>query len=204
MIDSYRTLDGEAQAKIVRKKSRFIALSHHVSSAEEVASLLEEARHTYHDASHRCYAYRLLGEGAPVVYNSDAGEPAGSAGLPILQQIEKHDLYEVLVIVVRYFGGTKLGIGGLIHAYGDATAEALVAAKIITAKQEVRLSVHFPPEISSRVMGLIHRHPARVEDVTYEEDARVLVALPASGVECFTRELTEATGARAHWEERHD
>jgi len=204
MIDSYRTLAGESRAKIMRKKSRFIALCHHASSQEEVSSLLEKTRHTYHDASHRCYAYRLLGEGAPVVYSSDAGEPAGSAGLPILQQIQKHGLYNVLVIVVRYFGGTKLGIGGLIHAYGDATAEALAAAKIVTKKQEIRLSVHFPPEISSRVMGLIHRHPARVEDVKYEQDAQVLVALPVSCVERFTRELTEATGARAHWEERHD
>ncbi|MEA3238400.1 MAG: YigZ family protein [Candidatus Bipolaricaulota bacterium] len=204
MIDSYRTLYGEAQAKIVRKKSRFIAVCYHVSSPEEVSSLLEKTRHTYHDASHRCYAYRLLGKDTPIAYSSDAGEPAGSAGLPILQQIEKYDLYDVLVIVVRYFGGTKLGIGGLIHAYGDATAEALTAAKIVTKKQEIRLSVHFPPEISSRVMGLIHRHPARVEDVRYEKDAHILVALPVSCVERFTRELTEATGARAHWEERHD
>lgn len=204
MIDSYRTPEGESRAKIVRKKSRFIALCYHISSAEEVASLLEQTRRTYHDASHRCYAYRIIGKDTPIAYSSDAGEPAGSAGLPILQQIEKHDLYNVLVIVVRYFGGTKLGIGGLIHAYGDATAEALAAARIITKKQEIKLSVHFPPEISSRVMGLIHRHPARVEDVKYEQDAQVLVALPVSCVERFTRELTEATGARAHWEERHD
>ena len=204
MIDSYRTLAGEAQAKIVRKKSRFIALCYHASSQEEVSSLLERARHTYHDASHRCYAYRLIGDGAPIVYSSDAGEPAGSAGLPILQEIEKHDLYDVLVIVVRYFGGTKLGIGGLIHAYGDATAEALGAAKIVVKRLEVELSLTFPPEISSRVMGLIHRHPARVEDVKYEEDAHVIVALPANRIERFTRELTETTGARAHWEERHD
>lgn len=204
MIDSYRTVDGEAQAKITRKKSRFVALCYHVSTAKEVGSVLERARRTYHDASHRCYAYRLLNDGGPIEYSSDAGEPAGSAGLPILQQIQKHDLYDVLVIVVRYFGGTKLGIGGLIHAYGDVTSEALAEAKIVTRKQEVRLSVHFSPEISSAVMGLIHRHPARVEEVKYEQEARILVALPPSGVERFTRELIEVTGARAHWEEKHD
>ena len=204
MIDSYRTLDEKAQAKILRKKSRFIGLCYQISSTEEVASLLEQSRRAYHDASHRCYAYRIFSKDTPIAYSSDAGEPAGSAGLPILQQIQKHDLYNVLVIVVRYFGGTKLGIGGLIHAYGDATSAALATAKIITKKQEIKLSVHFPPEISSRVMGLIHRHPVRVEDVTYEEEARVLVALPVSCVERFTRELTEASGARAHWEERHD
>ena len=178
--------------------------SHRVSSIEQVDSLLEETRRTYHDASHRCYAYRLITDAATIEYSSDAGEPAGSAGLPILQQMQKAALHNILVIVVRYFGGTKLGIGGLIHAYGDATVEALAMAKIVIKKQEIRLSVSFPPEISSRVMGLIHRHPARVEDVKYEQDARVLVALPPSGVERFTRELTEATGARAHWEEKHD
>ena len=204
MIDSYRTIQEEAQAKIVRKKSRFISLCYPASSIKQVGMFLEQARHTYHDASHRCYAYRLLGVDAPIEYSSDAGEPAGSAGLPILQQIEKQDLYDVLVVVVRYFGGIKLGIGGLIHAYGDATTKVLAMAKIIVRKQEVRLSVSFPPEISSRVMGLIHRHPARVEDVKYEQDAQVLVALPVSCVERFTRELTEATGARAHWEEKHD
>ncbi len=204
MIDSYRTIESDTQAKITRKKSRFIALCHHASSLEEVNSLLEATRRTYHDASHFCYAYRLLGDGAPIEYSSDAGEPAGSAGLPILQQIQKAGLYDVLVIVVRYFGGTKLGIGGLIHAYGDVAAEAITAARIVIKKQEIRLSLIFPPEISSAVMSLIHRHPARVEDVRYEREARILIALPPSGVERFTRELTEVTGARASWEEGHD
>jgi len=204
MIDSYRSIGEEAQAKVVRKKSRFIALCYPVSSIEQVETLLEQARHTYHDASHRCYAYRLLGDDAPIEYSSDAGEPAGSAGLPILQQIQKAGLYDVLVIVVRYFGGTKLGIGGLIHAYGDMAAEAITAARIVIKKQEIRLSLSFPPEISSAVMSLIHRHPARVEDVRYEQSAHVLVALPPSAIERFKRELMEATGARASWEERHD
>ena len=204
MIDSYHTIESDTQAKITRKKSRFIALCYPVSSIERVEGLLEQARHAYHDASHRCYAYRLLGDDAPIEYSSDAGEPAGSAGLPILQQIQKAGLYDVLVIVVRYFGGTKLGIGGLIHVYSDAAAEALAAAKVVVKKQEVRLSVSFPPEITAAVMSLIHRHPARVEDVRYEQSAHVLVALPPSGIERFKRELTEATGARARWEEKHD
>jgi len=204
MIDSYRTLEEGAQAKIVRKRSRFIALCYHVSSVEQVNSRLEAVRRAHHDASHCCYAYRLLGNGDPIEHSSDAGEPAGSAGLPILQQIEKLDLFDVMVAVVRYFGGTKLGIGGLIHNYSDVTAEAIAAAKIVVKRQEIRLSVRFPPEITSAVMGLIHRHPARVKDVQYGREARVTVALPPSGVDRFTDELTEATGARAHWEEEHD
>ncbi len=204
MTDSYRTIKGSSQAKIVRKKSRFISICHHVSSTEEVTSLLESSRREYHDASHRCYAYRLTSTGTPIEYSSDAGEPGGSAGLPILQQIRKYNLFDVLVIVVRYFGGTKLGIRGLIEAYGDAAAEALATAKIAFVKQVVKLWVSFPPEISSHVFSLIHRHEAQLEETDYDKEGHVIVLIPASSVGSFTAQLTEATGARAHWEERND
>jgi uncharacterized YigZ family protein len=204
MTDCYRTLRQKAHAKIVRKKSRFISTCHHVESSEEVASTLERARLEYHDATHRCYAYRILADDNTIEYSSDAGEPSGSAGLPILQQIQKQDLYNVLVIVARYFGGTKLGIRGLIQAYGDAATEVLSSTKAFLARKEARLSVRFPPEISSQVFALIHRHPAQVENVNYDEQGHVLVVVPRSVVRSFTGELTEVTGARAHWEEEND
>lgn len=204
MTDSYRTIKASSQAKIVRKKSRFISICYHVSSTEEVTALLEGSRRQYHDASHRCYAYRLTADETSIEYSSDAGEPGGSAGMPILQQIRKYNLHDVLVIVVRYFGGTKLGIKGLIQAYGDATAEALTMAKIVSVKQVVKLWVRFPPETSSQIFSLLHRHKAQLEDADYGEEGHVLVAIPASLVSHFTAQLTEATGARAHWEERND
>jgi uncharacterized YigZ family protein len=201
MIDSYLSLKEPVTAKITRKKSRFIALLYPITSEEEVPGIIEEVRHAYHDASHRCYAYRLMGESGPIVYTNDAGEPAGSAGGPILQQVEGKSLYDVLAVVVRYFGGKKLGLGGLIRAYADATKEALSAATLIEKHREVKLAITFPSEIGSRVMGLIHRYPTRVEEVAYDDEGRVLIAIPPSRVERFTQELKDATGARARWEE---
>jgi putative IMPACT (imprinted ancient) family translation regulator len=124
--------------------------------------------------------------------------------MPILQQIQKNNLLDVLVIVVRYFGGTKLGIRGLIEAYGDAAAEVLRVAEKIFVRHVVRLWVCFPPEISSQVFGLIHRHKAQLKETDYNREGHVLVAIPASSVSSFTEQLTEATGGRARWEERND
>jgi uncharacterized YigZ family protein len=202
MIDSFRTLKEPSTAQIKRKKSRFIALCYPVSSPEAVERKLSAARRSYHDATHRCYAYRLLTDNGELVHTEDAGEPAGSAGGPILQQVEKEELYDTLVVVARYFGGTKLGFGGLIRAYSDAAAEGIARAKIVEKKRQKRLSLSFPTEAGSSVMSLIHRYSARVEDVRYEDKAYIMLSLPPSRIESFTREPQEATGARACWEEK--
>jgi len=107
----------------------------------------------------------------------------------------------VLAVVVRYFGGTKLGVGGLIRAYADATKEAIAAATLVEKQQRTRLAIRFPPELNSGVMGLIHRHPIEVEQVYYNKEARILVAVPPSLLSRFSQELQEATGARARIEE---
>ncbi|MFQ6090882.1 MAG: IMPACT family protein, partial [Candidatus Bipolaricaulia bacterium] len=112
-LDRYRTIKGEAAAKLTRRGSRFIGIAYPVESLEEVKRRLAEAGRRYRDATHRCYAYRLLTESGIVAHSDDGGEPARSAGPPILRVIEGQDLLNILVIVVRYFGGTKLGIGGL-------------------------------------------------------------------------------------------
>ncbi len=194
MSDSYNTIAAPVHAKLTRKKSRFIALLYPVSSPEAVKETLERLRREYHDATHRCFAYRLIsGE----VRADDAGEPAGSAGLPILRALEGADLYDILAVVVRHFGGVKLGIGGLIRAYGDATQEAIARAKIVTRVQQVRVEVTFPPELSSPVMGLIHRVGATVEKIEYNSTGRAVLLVSRSALSGFTDRLQEATGNRA-------
>ncbi len=195
-IDSYRTIAAPVQAKLTRKKSRFIALIYPVSSVEEVGTRLAEVKRSYHDASHRCYAYRVRTKAGTITRADDAGEPAGSAGPPILQALEGADLYDVLAVVVRYFGGVKLGIGGLIRAYGDATREAIAQARVVERVQQVRIRVVFPPELSSPVMGLIHRFGARVEGISYDTRGQALVLLPRSAVSEFTAQLQEATSGQ--------
>jgi len=201
MIDTYLTVSEPASARITRKKSRFIGLLYPASRKEETEALLAQVKRRYHDATHHCSAYRLLEDTGPAGHADDAGEPAGSAGTPILQQLEAAGLVNVLAVVVRYFGGAKLGVGGLIRAYADATKAAIAAATLVEKKHRTRLSIRFAPELNSRVMSLLHRHPIEIEQVSYNQEARVLVTVPPSLSARFTRELQEATGARAHIEE---
>ena len=201
MIDTYLTIKEPATARITRKKSRFIGLLYPASRKEETETTLAQVKRSYHDATHHCSAYRLMEDSGPAGHADDAGEPAGSAGRPILQQLEAAELVDVLAVVVRYYGGTKLGVGGLIRAYADATKEAIAAATLVEKQQRTRLAILFPPELNSGVMGLIHRHPIEVEQVSYNKEARILVAVPPSLLAQFSQELQEATGARARIEE---
>jgi uncharacterized YigZ family protein len=201
MIDAYRTIRTPATHKINRKKSRFLAILAPIESQEDAERELESVRKQYHDASHHCYGFRVLTDDVVVEVSHDDGEPSGSAGLPILQQIERRELCDVLAVVVRYFGGVKLGVGGLVRAYSDAVSEALDQVDIVTRKVLARITIRFPHEVNSNVMSVIHRFSAHVEGVTYEEPAHIEIALPPSRVNAFETSLREATGARATLEE---
>ena len=200
MIDSYWTLAAPATARIMRKKSRFIADAVPVASTNDADRELAMVRKRHHDASHHCYAYRLLDDAGSTSHSEDAGEPSGSAGLPILQQIESSRLLNILVVVSRYFGGTKLGIGGLVRAYGDAAREVLEAANPVERKLRVDVSIDFPIEVNSCVMAIIHRHQADVQEIAYDERVRARLSLPPSGVDGFCEAIIETTGNRARIE----
>jgi Uncharacterized conserved protein len=128
--DTYRSIPAPAEGLFKDNGSRFISLAYPVESEEEVKDIVSELKKKYHDARHHCYAYRLGHLGDRFRANDD-GEPSSSAGKPILGQIDSRSLSDVLVVVVRYFGGIKLGIPGLIRAYRTATAEALDKAGIM-------------------------------------------------------------------------
>jgi uncharacterized YigZ family protein len=197
MIDAYRTLSRPSSSKLTRKRSRFLVDAVPVASVEDVETALAAVRKRTHDASHHCSAHRLLGEDGVVTGSDDDGEPSGSAGLPILQQIEAVDLLNVLVVVTRYFGGTKLGVGGLVRAYGDAAREALEDADVIVRELRVEVSIGFPIEVNSSVMATIHRHRAEVLEIGFEAEGRARVSLLPSGVDAFRSAIVEATGNRA-------
>ena len=129
-FDAYKSIAAPAQGLFKDNGSRFIALAYPVETEEQVKGIVAGPRKEYHDARHHCYAYRL-GYKADVFRASDDGEPSGSAGRPILGQIDSLGLSDVLVVVVRYFGGIKLGIPGLIRAYKTSTADALAQAQVI-------------------------------------------------------------------------
>jgi len=138
----YKTLKSYNESELKEKKSVFIAKAFPVNNEDEAKNILLDLKKKYHDASHRCYAYRLLSGKSKY---SDAGEPMGTAGIKILNAIDHYDLTNCLVIVIRYFGGTKLGIGPLGKAYYETTIQVLSRAEIIIKKpykqMEIRLSI---------------------------------------------------------------
>lgn len=142
--DAYRSIKAPSEGLFKDNGSRFIALAYPVETEEEVKTIVAALRKEYHDARHHCYAYRL-GHLGDVFRSSDDGEPSGSAGRPILGQIDSAGLSDILVVVVRYFGGIKLGIPGLIRAYKTSTADALASAKVVekVAGRHWRLSFDY-------------------------------------------------------------
>jgi uncharacterized YigZ family protein len=201
MTDSYLSIRAPASARITRERSRFIGLLFPGRNEEEVSRILERVRKEHHGASHRPFAYRLFRDASVLARAEDAGEPKGTAGAPILRELEAAGLFDLVAVVVRYFGGVKLGRGGLARAYANATHEAIAAAALVETRRDVRVAVRFPPELGSGVMGLVRRHATAVEAVDYTQGGRLLVLLPPSRLARFAAELAEATGARAHCEE---
>lgn len=172
MEDTYRTLDAPSEGLYKEKGSKFIALAYPVYSEEEVKEILAGLKKQYYDARHHCYAYSLGADKSRYRANDD-GEPNHSAGDPILGQIRSFDLSNVLVVVVRYFGGTKLGVSGLINAYKTSTAEALSNATIIEKHETALLQVHFAYPQMNDVMSLVKEYDLGVREQHFELDCRM-------------------------------
>ncbi len=196
MIESYRTLVEPASAKITRKRSRFLSYVVPVRDPEEADARLAELRRAHHDASHHVSARRVLENDEAFGSCDDDGEPHGSAGPPILRRLEEADLMNVLAVVVRYYGGTQLGVGGLIRAYADAVAAALSEARIIVRRRTVDLVLRFPADVHSRVMSTLHRCGAEIREVRFAETAEVTVRVAPSTATSLRASLREATGDR--------
>ena len=153
MPDTYLTLKSESQGLYKEKGSKFLAFAYPVESEQEIKEILETLKKQYHDARHHCYAY-ILGKDGQDFRANDDGEPGHSAGDPILGQIRSNNLTNILIVVVRYFGGTKLGVGGLITAYKTAAADAIAANEIITAVVTERVDFDFDYPDMNEVMRL--------------------------------------------------
>ena len=174
MSDIYKTIRDPSTGIYREKGSKFLAFAYPVDREETIRLRLEELHKQYHDARHHCYAWRL-GEGMEHYRVNDGGEPSGSAGNPIFGQIRSRDLTDILVVVVRYFGGTLLGTGGLIHAYRSAASDALDRSHIITRKVYIRMELNFAYDQMNRVMRLISRYGLEPCDQHYEKDCTLRV-----------------------------
>jgi len=194
--DAYRTVSKVGKAEIEIKGSRFIAHALPASTVEEAEEKIEALRQHYHDATHNCYAYRI-GTGPDLVYRfDDAGEPGGTAGRPILQAIEGKGLTDVAVVVTRYFGGTKLGAGGLVRAYSTAAAAALEAAEPVVRYFEDTFRVSFPYPFYNSVQQTLDQFGARVVRSAFAEKVTLVVAVRSSNLEDLLRALRDATAGK--------
>ena len=189
--DTYLTLVAPGEGSYREKGSRFLAFARPVRTEADVKDLLEGLKKAYYDARHHCYAYVLGPAGAQYRAN-DAGEPNHSAGDPILGQIRSRGLTDAAVVVVRYFGGTKLGVGGLIVAYRTAAAQALDAAGAVRKTVRVGLSLHFAYLATNAVMKVVKEYDLEIARQDFGNNCRLDLWVRRAQAEALTRKLAAA------------
>lgn len=175
-IFQYNTIAKESEGYFKDKGSKFIALAFHVESIEEIKKIQEQIRKKYYDARHHCYAYRINPEDIKE-RSSDDGEPSGTAGKPMLNQLFSFGLYDTLFIVVRYFGGTKLGVSGLINAYKTATKDAIANNNILKKNITRNLELKFEYPLMNKVMKIIKDDSLKIINQDFNLDCKILLEI---------------------------
>jgi uncharacterized YigZ family protein len=188
LFDAYSSIAAPSEGLFKDNGSRFIALAFPVETEEEVKTIVAGLRKQYHDARHHCYAYRL-GYKGDVFRSSDDGEPSGSAGRPILGQIDSAGLSDTLVVVVRYFGGIKLGIPGLIRAYKTSTADALAHAQVVEKIAGKWLRVSFGYEAMNAVMKVLKEMDLSQRGQDFGEQCSLEVRVRLSAMDSFREKM---------------
>lgn len=179
MEDSYKTISNIAEGYYTEKRSKFYAFAHHVESAEEVKELLAGYRKEYYDARHVCWAYRLGPDGAEFRMNDD-GEPSSTAGKPIHGQLVSHELTDIVVFVIRYYGGVNLGTSGLIVAYREATIDALNNANVEERLVESIIEYSFPYVMMNGVMKVVKDMQPRIVSQDFDNTCTIRLAIRKS------------------------
>lgn len=180
MADTYKTVSKEVcEGFYSEKRSKFLAFVHHVDSVDEAMTIVKEYRKKYYDARHCCYAYVLGSDRADFRANDD-GEPSSTAGKPILGQLNRLELTDVLVVVIRYYGGLNLGTGGLIVAYRTATEDALSKAVIEEKFVEERITYRFTYPMINAVMRVVKETGARIVSQSFDNDCEIVLSIRQS------------------------
>lgn len=191
-----KTVYSGGEGEIVEKKSRFIATVRPISSEEEATAFIAEMKKKYWDARHNCSAF-VLGERQEISRCSDDGEPAQTAGRPMLDVLLREDIHNVAVVVTRYFGGVLLGTGGLVRAYQKATQEGLAASVIIDKKEGRRLTVGTDYTGLGKLQYLIAQKGLTVMDTVYTERVELILMVPVEKQQEVEKEVVEATNGNA-------
>ena len=180
LTDEYLTIaDEHSEGFYSEKRSKFLAFAFHVTSEEEVKTIIAEYKKKYYDARHVCWAY-MLGPEHKVFRANDDGEPSSTAGKPILGQIVKNELTDILVVVVRYYGGVNLGTSGLIVAYRTASADAIAHAKIVKKNVEESIVFDFPYIMMNDVMKIIKDMQPKIVSQSYDNTCEICLSIRKS------------------------
>ena len=187
-----KTIKEQVSGEIIEKKSKFIANVFCVETANEAEEKIKEIKNKYYDAKHNCFAYLIMGENNEIIKKaSDDGEPSGTAGLPILQILEKRNLSNILVIVTRYFGGILLGTGGLLRAYSDATINALDKAEIIEKTLGLEIIIETTYKDVEQVKYYLEKQKTKITNVNYQENVELLVEIPEETKDIILKNIQE-------------
>ena len=190
MIDEYKTIKTEGEGYYTEKRSKFLAFAHHVQSLDEIKDLIAGYRKKYYDARHVCYAYMLGPERLEFRANDD-GEPSSTAGKPILGQINSNELTDILIVVVRYYGGVNLGTSGLIVAYREAAANAIAHSEIETRQVEEIITYQFAYPMMNDVMRIVKEMQPRIVSQTYDNTCEIMLSIRKSEAEQLRNRLSK-------------
>ena len=188
MTDEFKTIATTSEGYYTEKRSKFLAFAHHVQTVDEVKDIIAQYRKKYYDARHVCYAYMLGAERKDFRANDD-GEPSSTAGKPILGQINSNELTDILIVVVRYYGGVNLGTSGLIVAYREAAADAISHAAIETRQVEEIIKYTFAYPQMNDVMRIVKDMNPRIISQTYDNTCEIVMSIRKSEADLLRNKL---------------
>lgn len=188
MEDKYLTINSTGKGYYTEKRSKFYAFAHHVETIDECKRLISEYRKKYYDARHCCYAY-MLGPERQEFRANDDGEPSSTGGKPIMGQINSNELTDILVCVIRYYGGVNLGTSGLIEAYRTAAASAIEDADIIECFQKEEVKFHFTYPMMNGVMRIVKEMNPAIVSQSFDNDCDITLSIRASQAELLKSKL---------------
>jgi uncharacterized YigZ family protein len=191
--DTYLTIENSAEALFKDKGSKFIGLAYPVQNEQQVKEILHGLKKEHHTANHHCYAYRLGADKLTFRANDD-GEPSNTAGKPILGQIQSNDLTDILIVVVRYFGGTLLGVSGLINAYKTSAAEVIRVSKVVEKQILFFYTIHFPFEQLNDVMKILKQADSKITAQDFDNACRISFSIRKASSEACEEKLKKVSG----------
>lgn len=193
---NYCTVKGYGESEFVIQKSRFITFVARAETEEEAISFINDIKKNHHTATHNCSAY-MIGAHDDIQKANDDGEPSGTAGVPMLEVLKKQGLKDTVIVVTRYFGGVKLGGGGLIRAYGRATTEGIEATGVVERKMHLLMKVTIDYNWLGKVENEVRQSSYPLKEITYTDGVELFLYVPVENESVFVEWITEMTSGQA-------